>query len=195
LRRPPRKLTDEWADRLTAAGFRDIEVAANRDGQLKTDVRTDAKSVMAREGDERAHYYRMARTFLHDYRFPSARDRRIWALHAEGRSIDRIMGDLRLPHFQVQSAIERTRAAMLAPRSKRGRKPAGPTGYGDQQYRRRIRFSDVETEAIHFIAVYSQVSAIDAVRLAVLAYARAVRISGAGNCRMPVPDEGDTNDK
>lgn len=190
LKRPPRQLADQWRRKLADAGFRDVETA-NPDAPLKTDIRTDGRSVMAREGEERAQYYRLALAFLHGHDFADNEERRIWQRHAEGMSYVDIAASIECTQWRVQTTVERLGALMRLPRPKVGRPPAGPTGHGDQQYRRRVRFSDVETEALHFIATHSNLTPIDAIRMAVLMYARAIRISGAGNSHAPVHKKGD----
>lgn len=195
LKRPPPSLQRDWYRRASKGGeFRDVEIldsSGSTDGRLRTDVRTDAKSVLAREGDETAEYFRQALQFLHAYRFESQQTKRIWALHADGLSIEKIEDRLRLPHARVQRAIERLARIMRTPKSKRGRPPAGPTQHGRNQFMRNIRFSDVETEAIFFIMTNSQMTVADAVRTAVLMYARALRISGHTFSDTTVRKQGD----
>lgn len=103
----------EWDAKLKDSGFEDIETPG---GLLATDVRTDANSVLATRGVEVESYYRMAREWLDRYQFPAELDRRIWALHCEGktqREIARLVFSSLRP---VNWSIARTNRAMLAGR-------------------------------------------------------------------------------
>ncbi len=79
------ELKTHWYAKLAAGGFDDIEAA---DGRLKRWSNTFAKNASKFQNKE--EYYRMAGRFLHDHKFKNATDKKIWELHSEGLSLDKI---------------------------------------------------------------------------------------------------------
>ena len=63
----------------------------------------------------RAEYYRLVGLFLHDHRFRSRLDKRVWAWHAEGRSGRSIARQLGIPDGRVKRIVRRLAKLMLTP--------------------------------------------------------------------------------
>ncbi len=86
---------DEWYKKLKKSGFDDIEQDEDR---LKKWASSSFKGKIngARHNEKQAftdakeEYYRRAGHFLYDHEFASAFQRRIWELHAEGKSLREI---------------------------------------------------------------------------------------------------------
>lgn len=122
-------LQRDWARRLRASGFADLEYPDGTGDYrcLQSAVKT---RLLARRIDDRsAEYYRLAsRYYWAAGDSLSIRDREVWELHAEGRSIFEISSLLRSRHPRPQGvawrrgggrgvnavrlSILRTRAAM-----------------------------------------------------------------------------------
>jgi hypothetical protein len=146
----------EWAARLRATGFRDIEGPG---GMLATDVRDD--TARAEDGMAVGEYYRLALAFLHQRRRRFGRvERKIWALHAAGRSYTQIAAELRslgVYRRVVAEVVPRLRAEMLEHARvalhtrPRGRPPV-PSGYHRGSYLLQVRLTDAEAEALHAVA-------------------------------------------
>lgn len=96
------KLEREWAAKLRAAGFHDLE-GADRDGPLSNAGKPHAKYETA-EGHERlanhmtdgAAYQQAARDLLWARRWPTALERRIWEMHCDGAGLREITATLGL---------------------------------------------------------------------------------------------------
>jgi DNA-directed RNA polymerase specialized sigma24 family protein len=106
MSQPAPKLVAAWYRKLREEGFRDIETLDGRllgsDEQRQADAEA---SWMDRTAVER--YYTLALRFLHTRRFstlPRVR-RRIWALHASGRSNMEIARELDVTVKTVRVAV------------------------------------------------------------------------------------------
>lgn len=85
-----KKLKDEWYKKLKDSGFEDIE---HDEDNLKTwalelSRRTNTDKTVVFEA--KMTYYSMARNFLNDYQFNNEVDKKVWADHTEGISIEKI---------------------------------------------------------------------------------------------------------
>lgn len=86
-------LQTKWYKKLEQSGFKDAE---QDDGHLKVwhshffKVRWNSDKFHAKED-----YYRLTAQFLHDYTFANDRERTIWQLHSEGKSIRSIVKTLK----------------------------------------------------------------------------------------------------
>ena len=83
-----KKLKARWYQKLAASGFTDLE---DDNGRLELDRHPDhgfAKRIGYRQDllDDRAKYFAWASQMLHETRFKNPKPRRIWALHAEGKT-------------------------------------------------------------------------------------------------------------
>ncbi len=187
--KPPRDLIRKWYDKARASGLDDIEIpttSGNMDGRMRTSVRIDQGSPLVRQGPETAEYYRRAAIFLHEHRFATTQERSIWELHAAGVSYHDIEERLGLTNWRVESTLSALIPVMEAKyTTKRRGRPRGPTGR--ESFKRRVRFTDDQADAIHFIATQEQLSLLGAIRLAVLMYAKALQLGGAPNCQTNVP--------
>lgn len=126
----------------------------------------------------KADYYRLAGQFLHSYWFVNDRQRRIWELHSEGVPYRKIATEVRETLTDVHHAIRHLREIMLGQRKRRPGRRRQPHERGRDAAFVRVRLSDTETEALFTIMDHGQQSRVDAVRTAILAYAKAIRLSG-----------------
>ncbi len=173
MKRPPRELVREWYGKAAEAGLHDIEIptaSGNMDGRMRTTVRTDAGSLLVREGEERAEYFRRARAFVHEHRWRTRGERRIWAMHANGATVEEIERAVELPHARVQRTIERLAAIMRNP-ERRGR-PHEPHGRGRDAYQTPgVRLSATEADAFVFLMAHLGLNPTDTLRLCIRAQA------------------------
>lgn len=84
-----RKLEDIWNKKLAASGFEDIETGREPNKFLK---QWDATWFVNRRHGwrgtlERQIYYQECDRFLQEHPFKSRLDRRIWAMHADGKTL------------------------------------------------------------------------------------------------------------
>lgn len=81
------KLREEWNERLRSDGFKDIEKADKKTGELKLSA-WDSHYFQARYDVDmfliKADYYLKAYQFLHLYKFKTQTDRHVWRMHSEG---------------------------------------------------------------------------------------------------------------
>lgn len=88
-----KKLQDKWYAKLAESGWKDAEY---ENGDLRAYHGNDfrRKRLQARMPDQAA-YYAWATDVLNAYMFETAKEKQIWALHADGlsvREIGRIVG-------------------------------------------------------------------------------------------------------
>jgi hypothetical protein len=83
LKKPSRKLTAEWAQKLIDSGFSDIE---REDGHF---VYRDSSMIDYRNKnwEAQAEYFYLASDFLNVHKFKSNLERIIWEYHANGLSV------------------------------------------------------------------------------------------------------------
>lgn len=94
MTRPSAALQREWAAKLRASGFHDLE-GADRDGLLSDrgvpgGVRPEASEEARAALEERGRYIDWARDVLRHHRFAGAAEREIWEQHAAGASLKEI---------------------------------------------------------------------------------------------------------
>lgn len=102
-----------WEARLKADGLAhldyedggDLVVGNKGSGKINSEGRAAGR-------EESEAYKDAARAFLREYRFPRARDRRIWAAHCEGTWTVYIAKQLHHDRKTVQASIARSKAAM-----------------------------------------------------------------------------------
>jgi len=79
------KLQQKWYKKLAADGFKDIESPLLRDQPLKHWDSVEFQRYWTPQSfTEKQRYYELANQMLHDFKFKSRRDKKIWRLHAEG---------------------------------------------------------------------------------------------------------------
>lgn len=87
------ELNAKWSKKLEKSGFEDIEYP---NGTLKLWTSYFFKTRYKENVYEaKEEYYRLANQFLHDYKFKTALDKKIWKYHASGMSqrlIDKKIG-------------------------------------------------------------------------------------------------------
>ena len=77
-----KKLQAQWYKKLEKKGFKDIECANE---QLRSWDSLRFRSLYTpNEVSERCRYYELACQMLHDFKFKSPRDKRIWKKHCQG---------------------------------------------------------------------------------------------------------------
>lgn len=100
-------LQKKWYKKLKQDGFEDCE---QTDGHLKLWSGHYFKSKFKHPGDlefqkAKQDYYRRASQFLHEYKFPDPRTRRIWELHADGVSIRAIVETLKKEGYRAYKDV------------------------------------------------------------------------------------------
>lgn len=94
-----KSLDAKWKQKLKKSGFEDIE---QPDGLLKIwasyffKVRSNGTTEQAKE-----EYYRLAGHLLYDHKFPTARHKAVWELHAIGQTLDEITAALKSRNFKM----------------------------------------------------------------------------------------------
>lgn len=111
------KLKKAWYERLEASGFQDAEQDEEKLkswSSMSFRIRYNETLYAAKED-----YYRLAGHFANDYPFASEFERKIWALHAEGRSVATILIELgkqgiRTYKTPIHKIINRLKKEMIA---------------------------------------------------------------------------------
>lgn len=124
MKAPTRAQRIEWAAKLKASGFEDLETGgetgplSNRGRPTRLSARELAPGERIHEPtlEERAEtaaYYEWAKAAAKSHRFASRMERCIWRLHADQVS-DHVICDMLgvLSYRQVRAAIDRTSAAI-----------------------------------------------------------------------------------
>lgn len=118
------KLQKLWKYKLKRSGFKDIE---NKHGDVMVStfdrVRSGWNNGMSYETikvkhDAAEEYYRLAGHFLHDHKFESSLDLRIWTFHSQGKSVREISRLLKISKIKytkspVHRVIERLKILMV----------------------------------------------------------------------------------
>ena len=112
-----RKLQKEWYNRLKKEGFNDIEHYKN--GTMEPKILSPAHAVRmgytTEMHEDYFEYYRSAGLFLHEYKFTSWLDHKIWDMHANGAylvdiklndDVRYIVGQMKGPYI-VSKALKR----------------------------------------------------------------------------------------
>ncbi len=90
----------KWEAKLKKAGFKDLE-RKDRWGRAEERLQTDTMENVANRGttveefEATQDYYRIAGQFLHEHKFKTQVEKKIWELHAEGDSIRVIIKKLK----------------------------------------------------------------------------------------------------
>jgi hypothetical protein len=85
-----KKLEREWYEKLRESGFVDIEDTTTEERPLISwhNMRFKNKAIVQREALQ--DYYARAKEVLATYKFDTLKEHKIWELHSEGVSINRI---------------------------------------------------------------------------------------------------------
>jgi hypothetical protein len=175
---------------LRAAGFVDLE---NEQGEIESLSKTSHAAIIGRgrthqEIETLAEYYREAGRLLHEHKFKSPVERRIWELHADGTSYTRIWrtvkreidsGELpreRMYRRRVHAVVARLRSVFMggAEAQKRGRKR-------DQDSMRShglavvLRLTPAHFLALDHVRTRLQISRSEAVRRALAMLEKSIR--------------------
>lgn len=107
-----KQLRKAWYDKLAKAGFKDSE---NLNGTLKM-YEADHFKVRAKRHPgqtiDREYYYTQATHFLNVHKFSSARERKIWELHANGAYYREIAKQLKISKSWVGKVVEKIRSKL-----------------------------------------------------------------------------------
>lgn len=92
-------LEKTWYKKLEDSGFKDIETTDDVFwGERKKKRRLTATYSTTYE------YYRLAGFFLYDYKFRDERDRLIWHLHCEGKTLHSIARETKKVGYKVEKS-------------------------------------------------------------------------------------------
>lgn len=110
------KLEREWAAKLRASGFRDLE-GGDRDGPLSNAGNLHAIAEtehehgrLAQRMEDGAAYQQAARDLLWARRWRSALDRRIWEMHVDGSGLREITSTLKVTWARAAGVLQECRA-------------------------------------------------------------------------------------
>lgn len=113
----PPKLRREWAERLKAAGFEDLESGRDPDGPLSdrgnlhpVDHTPSELERLADRMEDGADYQSWARHVLHTTHWRNAAERRIWELHCDGLGDRDIAATLTIKRHRVQAVLSAIKA-------------------------------------------------------------------------------------
>jgi hypothetical protein len=115
------KLQREWAARLKADGFHDLE-GPDRDGPLsnagkphpKEDT-ADGHEHLARLHEDGAAYQRAARSLLWGRRWADVTERRIWQMHVDGAGLREITATLEVSWARASKVLRDCQARLTKP--------------------------------------------------------------------------------
>ena len=107
------RLAREWAAKLEAAGFRDLEDVNDRDGLLSSAGTKTIKPGHESEYEGQAEYYRLASAYLWEHQWRDALDNKIWAMHCEGEAVRQIAAELGTYRKRVWESIQTQSRVML----------------------------------------------------------------------------------
>lgn len=84
-----KKLQAKWYRKLKRTGFKDIEARGTLSSR-GNGAKSNAVWVNAEVIEERSAFYRLASQFFHDFDWKDKKDKRIWELFADGKSVQQI---------------------------------------------------------------------------------------------------------
>lgn len=96
-----KRLEKLWYKKLEKSGFEDLERGSGSQDKPLRSVSADEFNLFLNRTQHggfhfKQEYYRIAGHFLHDNRFESKFDKKVWSLHAQGISIRKIVKILKL---------------------------------------------------------------------------------------------------
>lgn len=89
-----REINREWQKKLKESGFSDIEYTfpnGDTSGLTKPAIGVCGPQPSLQKYNARIEYYTMASKFLHDFKFSTRLDFKIWELHSDGFSYRKIV--------------------------------------------------------------------------------------------------------
>ena len=110
-----RTLDKKWKEKLKTKGFKDIEKNENTLNLYESAYFSDSRRITAEVVQAKQAYYQIAGHFLNDYDFKSAFDRKVWAMHAEGKGIRDIAAAIKRPGLKdkIHLTIQRLEKEMI----------------------------------------------------------------------------------
>lgn len=104
--RPQKHLRDYWYGKLKEAGFKDIEdVNSPREFLVDWHSQHFVIKYTSQEFFEKQRYFQMTREFLQTYKFKNKREKIIWSLHTEGKSLREISQFVALKKDRINQII------------------------------------------------------------------------------------------
>lgn len=185
VKRRPAPTWQQERDRLLRdSGFVDLEDASGwMEPVIKPHGPIIGRQRTPAEIETLAEYYRCAGQLLHDHKFRTPVERRIWELHAEGVSYTRVFRTVKreiaagtLPREKmyrrrVHATVTRLKAKMLGQTSERrkGGRKADPSSLRSEGMALHVRLSREAAQAMDHIRVVLKLgSAQEAIRHALL---------------------------
>jgi len=113
--KPSATLLKEWAQKLKASGFKDLEkLHADGDYYYQTFPCSFVKDEpsLLRTG-QRESIFRLAGLFLHSHNFLSQIERDVFALYAEGATVREIAETTKIPQTTVFRLLDALKAEMM----------------------------------------------------------------------------------
>ncbi len=109
-----RKLHAKWHKKLETSGFEDHEEFDSPLELMKTHENERFRGMYT--GDEflsQQRYYELAGQLLHDHTFRTAKDQKIWQMHADGENIRDTAKKLKLTQYYVSEFIKTLRKKIM----------------------------------------------------------------------------------
>lgn len=114
-----KKLQQTWSKKLAKSGFVDAENASDSDAFLnRWDDQYFRRRFTVDTAAARQEYFYIAFQFLHSYKFKTARDKAIWAAHADGLSFDKIGEKLKLSRDIAFATVKRLKKVCFGDKDK-----------------------------------------------------------------------------
>lgn len=102
------KLQQKWYKKLEKSGFKDIESPFKPGQPLKHWDSIHFQLYQTKESFlERQRYYQLAEQMLHDFKFKKKVHKKIWEMHAKGRSLTEISESVKLHRNTVYRIIRK----------------------------------------------------------------------------------------
>lgn len=95
-----RHLQKVWYKKLEEEGFADIEFS-----EYSSYLKRESLNITLSYDEPTERYYTLARQYLNDTKFVTPTEKRVWELHSEGLSYDKILGHISL--WSSRSPIQR----------------------------------------------------------------------------------------
>lgn len=108
-------LQTTWYEKLKEKGFKDIEKNENALNLYESAYFSDSRRITAEVVAAKQTYYQIAGHFLNDHPFKNAFDKKVWEMHANGKSIREIAATIKRPGFKdkINLTIQRLEKEMI----------------------------------------------------------------------------------
>ncbi len=109
-----KKLQAKWYAKLEKAGFKDIEQDDDNLKQWHSHRFLVSNNYSKDKFDDKENYFRLAGQFLHEHKFQSVLDKKIWEAHSEGLSVREIVKTLKQKNIKVYKNLVHVTITRLA---------------------------------------------------------------------------------